>query len=67
MRCARALGLEGLALAERARHPESRAGLGVILDDLRYGDGVLRTPPVLAVPTRMELSVAQRGDIVPLG
>ncbi len=67
VRRARSLGLAGFALTEHAHHHDFWDTLGALCDRYPYSDGQFRVSPGFGVLTGMELTVAERADVVLIG
>ena len=67
VRRARRLGLSGFALTEHVHHPDFWANLHVLRERYEYGDGRFAISPGFGVLTGMELTVAEKADVVLIG
>ena len=61
------LGLSGFALTEHVHHPDFWANLHVLRERYEYVDGRFAISPGFGVLTGMELTVAEKTDVVLIG
>ena len=61
------IGLSGFALTEHVHHPDFWANLHVLRERYEYGDGCFKVFPGFGVLTGMELTVAEKTDVVLIG